>query len=198
MRRTSLLVTFACALVLAGCNDQKTAEAPLPPQEMTMSAIGRYCGMNVMEHPGPKGQIILESQEEAVWFSSARDAISFTMLPEEPKDIRAIYVSDMAKAPNWEEPGATNWIEARQALFVIGSRLKGGMGGEETVPFSDKAAAERFAAENGGRIVPFEQVPTDYVLGGTAETTSVAGQGHDISGQQSGHNAPSAVTEHAH
>ena len=134
---------------------------------MTASAIGHYCGMNVLEHTGPKGQIILASRKEPVWFSSARDAISFTMLPEEPKDIRAIYVSDMAKAPNWEKPGANNWVDAKQASFVIGSRMKGGMGGDEAVPFSDRSAAEKFAAENGGRVVAFAEVPKDYVLGGT-------------------------------
>ncbi len=172
MRRLVLLAALGGALALAGCNDNKTAEAPPPPQELTAAAIGHYCGMNVLEHPGPKGQIILSSQKEPVWFSSARDALSFTMLPEEPKDIRAIYMSDMAKAPNWDEPGATNWVNARQASFVIGSRMKGGMGGEEAVPFSDKAAAEKFAAENGGRVVAFSEVPKDYVLGGTADATS--------------------------
>ena len=115
MRQIALLAAFAGALILSGCNEQKTAAVP-PPQEMTDLAIGRYCGMNVMEHPGPKGQIILASQKEAVWFSSARDAISFTLLPEEPKDIRAIYVSDMAKAPNWEEPGPTRILRDHPGL----------------------------------------------------------------------------------
>lgn len=78
--------------------------------------MGRYCGMNVLEHPRPKGQIILEPANEAVWFSSARDTLAFTMLPEEPKGIAAIYVSDMAKAPSWEEPGAENWVDARKAF----------------------------------------------------------------------------------
>jgi copper chaperone NosL len=199
MRKIALLAAFTGSLLLAGCNDKKTAEAPPPPQEMTASAIGHYCGMNVMEHPGPKGQIVLASRTEPVWFSSARDAISFTMLPEEPKDIRAIYVSDMAKAPNWEEPGATNWVDAKQATFVIGSRMKGGMGGDEAVPFSDKGAAEKFAAENGGRIVAFSEVPKDYVLGGTAETTSSVEQGHSTGGQHDGHAAPAAPpTGHVH
>ncbi len=90
--------------------------------------MGRYCGMNVLEHPGPKGQIILEPTNEAVWFSSARDTLAFTMLPEEPKGIAAIYVSDMAKAPSWEEPGAENWVDARKAFFVIESAAVGGMG----------------------------------------------------------------------
>ena len=141
---------------------------------MTDAAIGHYCGMNVLEHSGPKGQIILASRKDPVWFSSARDAISFTLLPEEPKDIRAIDVSDMAKAPNWDKPGANNWVDAKQASFVIGSRKQGGMGGDEAVPFSDRSTAEKFVAENGGRVVAFADVPKDDVLGGTAEVTGSA------------------------
>ena len=160
-RVTALLMA---AFALAGCTP-KTAGPPPPPFALTSQAMGHYCGMNVLEHPGPKGQIILASQAEPFWFSSARDAISFTMLPDEPKDIRAIYVSDMAKAPSWDDPGATNWVDAHKAFFVIGSTKQGGMGAPETVPFSDRATAEKFAAEYGGRAVTFEEVPRDYVLG---------------------------------
>jgi copper chaperone NosL len=159
-------------LTLVGCK-KETAEALPPPHELTAAAVGRYCGMNVLEHTGPKAQIILASQEEPVWFSSARDAFSFTMLPEEPKDVRAIYVSDMSKAESWDKPGGSNWVDAKQALFVIGSRMKGGMGADETVPFSDKTAADKFAAENGGRVLTFAEVPQDYVLG-TGGTASPA------------------------
>jgi copper chaperone NosL len=147
-----------------GCN-QDVAEAPPPPHELTPAAIGHYCGMNVLEHGGPKGQIILASRTDPIWFSSARDTVAFTILPEEPKDIRAIYVSDMAKAPNWEDPGANNWVDAREAFFVIGSSVQGGMGAPETVPFSTRPAADKFAAEHGGRVVTFDEIPRDYVLG---------------------------------
>jgi copper chaperone NosL len=198
MRKIILLAAFAGVLALAGCNDQKTAEAP-PPQEITDSAIGHYCGMNVLEHSGPKGQIILASRKDPVWFSSARDAISFTLLPEEPRDIRAIYVSDMAKAPSWDKPGANNWVDARQASFVIGSRMQGGMGGDEAVPFSDRSAAEKFAAENGGRIVAFAEVPKDYVLGATAEMTGAVEEKSGSDGQQHDHAAPATAKDgHAH
>jgi copper chaperone NosL len=163
MRRLALAVTLA-AFALAGC-DEREAALPPPPVAMTKEVIGHYCGMNLFEHPGPKGQIIVKSLIEPVWFSSARDAIAFTMLPDEPKDIRAIYVSDMGKALSWDKPGADNWIEARKALFVIGSRVKGGMGSEEAVPFSDHSAAEAFVSKNGGRIVSFAEVPREYVLG---------------------------------
>jgi copper chaperone NosL len=137
---------------------------------LTQDAIGHYCGMALVEHDGPKGQILLRGSDRPVWFSSARDTIAFTMLSEESKAIRAVYVSDMAKAESWTQPGATNWVEARSAHFVLGSDRRGGMGAEEAVPFSDKAAAERFSAEHGGRVLAFAEVPRDWTLGdgGTA------------------------------
>ena len=165
MRTIALVSAILAAAVLAGCDENQSGQAPPQPHTLGASAIGHYCGMNVLEHSGPKGQIILASRPEPVWFSSARDAFSFYMLPEEPKDIRAIYVSDMARAASWENPGTANWIEARRAFFVIESRRKGGMGADETVPFSDRAAAEKFAAQNGGRVVTFQEVPREYVLG---------------------------------
>ena len=171
MRTITVLAALASVLVLSGCNE-KTAEAPPPPYELTANAIGNYCGMNVLEHAGPKAQIILASLIEPLWFSSARDAFSFTMLPEEPKDIRAIYVSDMGKARSWDEPGPNNWVDAKKAFYVVGSRRKGGMGVDETVPFSNKSAAQEFAGQNGGRVLTFAEVPRDYVLGGGAGKTN--------------------------
>ena len=183
MKRRTLLLALLVPLALAGCNDKQAAKVP-PPHRMTAEDIGHYCGMNVLEHPGPKGHIFVASLIEPVWFSSVRDTIAFTMLPDEPKDIQAIYVSDMGKAPEWDKPGADNWIEARKALFVIESRVRSGMGGDEAVPFSDRAAAEKFVAENGGRIVEFGQVPRDYVL------ASVGGQGAASADEEAGSRRP--------
>ncbi len=163
MKRLALALGLLAPIALGGCFDKQAAKIP-SPLRMTVDAIGHYCGMNLLEHGGPKGQIFVASLIEPVWFSSVRDTIAFTMLPDEPKDILAIYVSDMGKAKSWDQPGADNWVEARKALFVIGSRMKGGMGGEEAVPFSDRGPAEKFVAENGGRIVGFADVPHDYVL----------------------------------
>lgn len=179
MRHLALAFALLIPVAFAGCQ-KEAARLPLP-QKMTADAIGHYCGMNLLEHPGPKGQIFAASLIEPVWFSSVRDTIAFTMLPDEPKDIQAIYVSDMGKARSWDHPGTDNWVEARKALFVIGSKLKGGMGGDEAVPFSDRAAAEKFAAENGGRIVAFDQVPRDYVLA-SGDDKADAASNDDIDG----------------
>jgi copper chaperone NosL len=131
-------------------------------------AIGVFCGMNVLEHPGPKGQIITAGRIDPFWFTSARDAVAFTLMPDQPRDIRAVYVSDMGRAPSWEAPGATNWVDARKAFFVLGSRKQGGMGAAEAVPFGQRAAAEEFAAKNGGDVVMFADIPPSYVLGSDA------------------------------
>nr|WP_234617886.1 MULTISPECIES: nitrous oxide reductase accessory protein NosL [Rhizobium/Agrobacterium group] len=164
-----LLVT----VLATSCSDDKQASIPAP-YALTAEAMGRYCGMDVLEHAGPKGQIILDLIPEPIWFSSARDAIAFTMLPEEPKDIAAIYVSDMGKAPSWEEPGPENFIDARTAFYVIESSLRGGMGVQEAVPFSIKNDADAFAVKNGGKVVRFEDMPEDYILG-TDDNSSANG-----------------------
>lgn len=166
-RLPAALALLAVLLAAAGCGEEETASAaPPPPVALTREAVGHYCGMTLVEHPGPKGQILLRGGDtRPVWFSSARDAIAFTALAEEAKAIRAIYVSDMARAESWDQPGATNWVEARRAHFVLGSDRRGGMGAEEAIPFSDRAAAERFAAEHGGRVLAFAEIPRDWALG---------------------------------
>lgn len=157
-------LVFALLLVatLSACG-KKQAEAPPPPVAIPADAIGHYCNMLLAEHAGPKGEVILKGKDQPVWFSSARDAVAFTLLPEEPKDFVAVYVSDMGKSSSWERPDA--WIEARRALFVVGSNRTGGMGAAEAVPFSERPAAEAFATANGGQVVDFQHLPHDYILG---------------------------------
>jgi copper chaperone NosL len=84
----------------------------------------------------------------------------------------------MARAPSWEAPGETNWIDARRAFFVIGSRKQGGMGAAEAVPFGERAAADAFAAANGGKVLTLDKIPGDYVLGSEPPTA----EEHDHSG----------------
>jgi copper chaperone NosL len=155
VRRGVLRLGFAALLLIAGCSEEE--EAAPPPLALKGEEVGHYCGMLLAEHAGPKGQVLVKSGEGPFWFSSVRDTFTFLRLPEEPKDIAAVYVSDMAKAPSWEQPGASNWVSAEAAFFVVGSDKEGGMGGPEAVPFSDKKAAEEFAAANGGRVMSYKE-----------------------------------------
>ncbi|WMT73354.1 nitrous oxide reductase accessory protein NosL [Bradyrhizobium sp. Ash2021] len=163
-----IVCAFAAIILLTGCNQDAANSVIPPPVALTSDAMGVFCGMSLQEHPGPKGQIITAGRIDPFWFTSVRDTVAFTLMPDQPRDIRVIYVSDMARATSWEDPGATNWIDARKALFVIESRKQGGMGAAEAVPFGNREAADAFAADNGGRVVTFTQIPGAYVLGSDA------------------------------
>jgi copper chaperone NosL len=159
------LITVFAALLLSACgeDDQQLAAQAPAPKALTRDAIGYYCNMIVADHLGPKGQVLISGRDQPLWFASARDTIVFTLLPEEPKSIAAIYVNDMGRA-SWDHPETDTWIDARKAWYVIGSNRVGGMGAPETVPFAVKADAESFANQYGGQTVAFADVPRDYVL----------------------------------
>ncbi len=147
--------------LLAACEKDQVAEMP-PAQQLTREANGYYCLMTVVNHSGPKGQIILTDKREALWFTSVRDTIAFTHSPEEPKNIAAIYVNDMSDA-SWDDPGADNWIDARKAWYVLGSDRSGGMSAAEAVPFLTKEKATSFADQQGGAVYAFATIPLEYV-----------------------------------
>lgn len=159
---TRLIALALVALVLSGCKEE-VAERPLPVT-MTAEAVGHYCQMDLLEHPGPKAQVHLAGLPDPLFFSQVRDAIAYQRMPEQSHAIAAIYVSDMGAAPSWEAPGADNWISAETAVYVVGATVAGGMGAPELIPFADRAAAEDFVARNGGEILSLLSVPDETVL----------------------------------
>lgn len=157
----ALIILF---ISLAACSRDSTPVEVPPPSDDTGDASGHYCGMLLAEHSGPKGQIHLASRQDPVWFSSVHDTIVFTRLPEEPRDITAIYVHDMGQTDNWDNP-ANVWVDARDAVFVIDSDRLGGMGTPEAVPFSDPDAADAFIEKHGGRVLTLDDIPDEYFSG---------------------------------
>lgn len=152
------------ALSLTAC-EEKIA-APIPDAiGLPDDAIGYFCGMIVKNHEGPKGQIFIEGQAEPRWFTSVRDALAYTRLPEETSEVTAIYVSDMGQAASWEQPGDDAWIPGHDAYFVLGSSKMGGMGAAEAVPFSTQSAALDFTATYGGTVMRMDDIPTHQLLG---------------------------------
>lgn len=167
-----LVLAALCLATLAACKEDLAAVPA--PIKMARDAVGHYCQMTLAEHPGPKAQVHLTGVEEPIFFSQVRDAIAYQRMPEQSHAIAAIYVNDMAVAPSWEAPGDENWIAAGEAHFVVGSDRVGGMGAPELVPFSDIAAAERFAAEHGGRIAALRSIADADVLSPDAGETGDA------------------------
>lgn len=172
MKRFTLI--FVAALILTGCREDKAA---LPdPVPMTAEAVGYYCQMDLLEHPGPKAQVHLAGMPHPLFFSQVRDAVAYQRMPEQSGQIVVIYVSDMGVATSWETPGATNWIAADSALYVVDSTISGGMGAPELVPFSTPTAAAAFAAANGGTVLSLTEIadaavlaPVDLVADSTAD-----------------------------
>lgn len=167
MPLSRLPAALASIVLLGACDSGVEGEKPAPAA-LTRDAVGHYCGMIVADHTGPKAQIHLRSERRIVWFTSVRDAIAFTRLPEEPSEIAAFYVNDMGRAETWDRPGEETWIDAHPAVYVIGSSRRGGMSALEAVPFSDQAAAEAFARRYGGEIATLNAIPDAYVLGDDA------------------------------
>ncbi|MDO5605778.1 MAG: nitrous oxide reductase accessory protein NosL [Paracoccus sp. (in: a-proteobacteria)] len=159
---TLLRISAMGALILlAACREEAALPAPVT---MTEDAIGHYCQMNLTEHPGPKAQVHLKDGLFPLFFSQVRDAIAYQRMPEQAAEIAVIYVSDMATAPSWDDPGDDNWLVLEDAVFVAGSRREGGMGAPEIVPFSDPDAADRFVAEYGGYALKLDQISDAEVL----------------------------------
>lgn len=158
MKRYLLLAVLA----LAACKEEATA--PPPPTTMTAEAVGHFCQMDLLEHPGPKAQVHLDGMPYPLFFSQVRDAEAYRRMPEQSHAIRAIYVSDMAAAPSWDDPGADNWIAAESAIYVVGAAIVGGMGAQEFIPFSDPAAAREFADRHGGELMELAEIPDHLVL----------------------------------
>ncbi|WP_176248764.1 MULTISPECIES: nitrous oxide reductase accessory protein NosL [unclassified Sulfitobacter] len=158
------LSSIIAIVLLVGCKQEVVQDtSPLP---LTVEAVGHYCQMNLFEHEGPKAQAHLGGLPQMpLFFSQVRDVVAYVRLPEQTHEILAIWVNDMgAQDATWSAPGTTNWIAADEAHYVVGSRVIGGMGAPELVPFSDAVKALEFVAENGGTVMRLAEIPDDAVL----------------------------------
>lgn len=161
---TAAAVGMIAISILSGCNPAQESAQP-QPIAMTEEALGHFCQMVILDHPGPKAQIHLAGQPTPLFFSQVRDGIAYYKSPERDYEITAFYVNDMGRAKSWDAPGIENWLDAETAHFVVGSNARGGMGAPELVPFSTESAARDFAGEKGGRLLRLEEIPQSAVLG---------------------------------
>lgn len=169
-------ILIAGLMLLAACRNE-TAALP-DPVPMTAESVGYFCQMNVLEHPGPKGQAHLDGQAgKPLFFSQVRDTIAYMRMPEQSHPILAVYVSDMGRAASWDQPGADNWVLIDKASLVVGSDATGGMGAAEIVPFSDPARAQTFAAEHGGTVMRLADIPDSIIFADGVSPAPGAGTG---------------------
>lgn len=154
------LIRFTLSLVfvvtLTACNKSAT---PVTPQEITSGTTCSLDGMTLADFPGPKGQIQYATGKPD-YFCDTVEMFSIYLQPEQKKNIIGIFTQDMGKT-SWEKPQG-NWIDAKQAFYILGSKKNGSMG-PTLASFSLQKDAEKFAQEFGGQVLHFDQVTPDMV-----------------------------------
>ena len=143
-------------VILAACTPD---EPPAAPHEITAGTTCALDGMLLNDYPGPKAQIHY-GEGNVEFFCDTVEMFNMLLRPESARRVRAVYTQDMGKA-DWKTPRG-HWIDARQAFYVHGSRVKGSMG-PTLASFANRADAEAFAQKNGGRVLRFDEVQLDVV-----------------------------------
>lgn len=169
-RKAPLLVALA-VIALGGCGKSADEGGAAGPHEIAASTSCSLDGMLLADYPGPKAQIHYANRAEPDWFCDTVEMFNVYLNPEQVRVVRVMYVQDMGKT-DWDNP-LGQWIDARQAFYVVGSKRHGSMG-PTIASFAQRADADRFAAEYGGKVYPFAEVTADMaVLDGGALHDSV-------------------------
>lgn len=142
---------LAIFMLLAACDQAARSVAALEPNDGTACALD---GMILKDFPGSKAQIQY-TEGAPDFYCDLMELFAVLQAPEHKRRVAAIYVQDMGKA-DWASPSG-NWIAAKDALYVVGSRKQGSMG-PTLGAFSDAGTAAAFAQKEGGRVLPFGQI----------------------------------------
>lgn len=148
------------ALGLAGCGRSQEAADARTPAEITAQSSCSLDGMLLSDYPGPKGQIRFAQVAEVQWFCDTVELLSTLLAPEQVRPVLSAFVQDMGKA-DWEQP-VGHWIDARTALYVLGSRRHGSMG-PTAASFSAEADAQAFMQQYGGKLLGFASIRPEMV-----------------------------------
>lgn len=153
-----LPILLAVALLQAG-----PAGAPAEAERFAPGPKDRcpVCGMFVAKYPEWIAGVQFRDGARAV-FDGAKDLFKAWLDPAQflparrREDVASLFVTDYY--------GLTQ-VDARQALFVVGSDVLGPMG-RELVPFASRGGAEEFQRDHGGTsILRFDQVTAELVRG---------------------------------
>lgn len=154
--RTTALATFAivAAMVLSGNAMAATVDLP-DGSKLDLSAACPICNMKLEGSTlGPAAVVFKDGK--VVGFDGTGDMFRYVLDPAkhgfDPANIKLLFVT---------EHGTKNFIDAKAALYVVGSDVAGDMG-PEVVPFAKKEDAEKFLADHHGKTVAtYVQITTD-------------------------------------
>lgn len=150
------LSSLAAIVLLAACSQ---AAMNILPQEPTRDTACALDGMLLLDYPGPKAQMhFAEGKPE--FYCDVLDMFRIMLSSEQKRPVSAMFVQDMGKT-SWEHPTG-NWIDAKSAIYVTGSRKLGSMGATFG-SFSSMQDAEAFMKKEGGKIMQFDQITLETV-----------------------------------
>ena len=102
----------------------------------------------------------LQPDNKPSFFCDPMALFSTLLAGEQVRAVQAVYVQDMGKA-DWNEPKG-HWIDAKTAVYVLGSKRHGSMG-PTIASFAQEADAAKFAGEHGGKVLRFADIKLDMV-----------------------------------
>ncbi len=111
-------------------------------------------GMLLAVHDGPKSQL-LRADGLRAFFCDTKEIFSELHDPVRQRRVRGVWFQTLDEH-SWDAH-ADGWAPADSVLLVVESSRMGAMG-PTLAPFLDRAAAQRFVAEHGGRILPFADI----------------------------------------
>lgn len=181
-----LLLTVALS---SGCSEDSNNNATISPKNLTRDAVCMLDGMILLDHPGPKGQVIFKNGESH-FFCDTKGLFSALYDPNYKMKIKQAFVQDFGKR-KW---GSYNdrWIAVEQAFFVLGSSQLGAMG-PTLATFSIRADADNFAKEFGGSVLAFNELDEEKF---EAYQTRIRQQLRDTMSNTSAPDSNEAVHQH--
>lgn len=151
--RFLIVALSAALLVLTIGGAPAYAADDYPAQQISAQQRCPVCGMYPARYPAWAAQVVFKDhsmiavESPAELFRFLRDVKKYDAR-HDISDIARMYATDYAKRV---------WIDAKQALYVQGSKVKGPMGMSDDLPaFASKSDAEAFAKESGGNVVTFD------------------------------------------
>lgn len=140
-----LLAVMALFIMTAIPAAADTVDLP-DGSKLDLSAKCPVCNMDVGSGKlGPAAVVFKDGK--VVGFDASGDFFRYLLDPKkykfDPANIKNLYVTQY---------GTKNFVDAKKAVFVLGSDVSGSMG-PEAVAFSKKEEAQKFASEHHGKKV---------------------------------------------
>jgi copper chaperone NosL len=154
------LIALTALGALTGCGERPGDTRALAPVEIDAATSCELDGMVLADYPGPKAQIHYTGAAAPVFFCDTVELFNTLLRPEQVRKVLAVYVQDMGKA-DWTQPRG-HWIDAKSAVYVLGSKRHGSMG-PTIASFAQELEAQKFAGQWGGKVLRYAEVKPEMV-----------------------------------